>query len=70
MADKSYLYQGPPSGNTLPDGREVQLHPGCPVTLPEDLPWTQVLLEHKHLVLQEEAPKARTPRNAPQGGEA
>lgn len=42
--DKNYIYSGPPSGVTLPDGRETVLHPGQSATLPEDNAWVRTNL--------------------------
>ena len=69
MATKDYLYSGPPSGRTLPDGREVQLHPGTTVGLPEDAPWVRNLLERQLLTPIPEA-KPRSNRPAKEGGDA
>ena len=71
MADTKYIYNGPPSGNTLADGREVRLHPGATVSLPVGDPWTLSLLDRGHLVAVEEAktePPAPAPETRPPSG--
>ncbi len=45
----TYLYSGPFSGVTLPDGREVLLHDGKEVDLPPDNPWVADLVVRGHL---------------------
>ncbi len=48
-----FLYKGPPSGVTLRDGehaREVMLHTGKEVDLPEEHEYTRTLLALAHLV--------------------
>lgn len=49
---KSYLYTGPFSGVTLPDGSEVLLHPGRVVQLPDAArnAWVAGLLARGHLI--------------------
>lgn len=47
----NYRYNGPPSGVTLGDGKEVLLHPGKPVKLDPAHPYTQTLLAQGRLVL-------------------
>lgn len=49
---KTYLYNGPMSAATLPDGRDVVLYPGQTVELPEDNDWVQTLAALGHLVEQ------------------
>lgn len=49
---KTYLYSGPMSAATLPDGRDVVLYPGQTVELPEDNAWVQTLAALGHLVEQ------------------
>lgn len=56
-----YLYSGPTSGVTLQDGdetKEVMLHTGGEVLLPEEHEYTKTLLALGHLTLvpQEPAP--------------
>lgn len=45
----TFIYRGPFSGVTLPDGREVLLHDGKTVDLPGDNPWVADLLYLGHL---------------------
>jgi hypothetical protein len=57
--DKPFVYKGPISSVTLPKGREVILHPGRTVTLPDDNPYVATLAARGHLVaVPEAAPKA------------
>lgn len=48
----TYIYSGPPSAATLPDGRDVILMPGASVELPDDNAWVQTLAALGHLVPQ------------------
>lgn len=60
-----YLYKGPPSGVTLQDGedkREVLLHTGREVDLPEDHAYTKTLVALQHLI---SVPQSKSPK-APQ----
>lgn len=54
---KTYLYSGPMSAATLPDGRDVILMPGQAVELPEDNAWVQTLVALGHLA-EQSAPRA------------
>ena len=47
--DKLYTYKGPVSSVTLPDKREVRLHPGGQVTLPSTNLYVAVLVAKGHL---------------------
>lgn len=40
---KTYIYGGPVSGVTMGE-REIMLHPGCEVELPEESEYTQILI--------------------------
>lgn len=60
--DKNYIYSGPPSGVTLPDGREAVLHPGQGVTLPEDNAWVRTNLALGNLTEAPEPEKATRKR--------
>lgn len=44
-----YRYDGPPSGVTLADGREVMLFCGQEADLPEDDEYTRALLAQRYL---------------------
>ena len=59
--DKQYVYGGPPSSVTLPGGREVALHPGQAVLLPEENPWVRTNLAMGHLTPapEQDKPAAR-----------
>ena len=58
MSDKNYKYEGPMSGVSLPDGREVMLHSGGEVTLPEDNGYVKTLVAMGRL--KEAAPVNQT----------
>lgn len=45
----TYIYSGPMSAATLPDGREVILMPGQQVELPEDNEWVKTLAALGHI---------------------
>ena len=66
MAEKTYTYHGPLSAVTLapdakhPDGRDVQLVPGCPVILPDDNAYVRSLVARNCLEPVSE-PVAATP---------
>jgi hypothetical protein len=55
-----YHYRGPLSGLSLPDGREIMLHHGVMVELPEQSPIVATLIARGHLVLQD-GPAAMPP---------
>jgi hypothetical protein len=73
VSDRKYLYQGPPSGVTLKDGREVLLWPGVEVTLPSDNRYVQRLVAKKLLAepVAEQRPartqqkRVRAPKQSP-----
>lgn len=48
----TYIYSGPPSAATLPDGRDVILMPGQTIELPDDNAWVQTLVSLGHLAQQ------------------
>ena len=50
---KRYRYNGPISGLSLPDGREIMLHQGALVELPDESPIITTLIARGHLVLQD-----------------
>jgi hypothetical protein len=53
---KKYRYSGPTSGVTLKDGKavkEIMLHTGGEIALPEDHEYTRTLLALGYLTLQE-----------------
>ncbi len=54
---KTYIYDGPVSGVTLGE-REIMLHPGCAVELPDDSEYTEILILRGHLT---EPPQADQP---------
>lgn len=61
---KTYIYNGPPSGVSLSDGREIPLHPGKEVLLDPAHTYTVALLEQGHLEPvvppeEHEAPKSK-----------
>lgn len=61
-----YVYSGPMSAATLPDGREVVLIDGQTVDLPEDNAWVQTLAARGHLA---PAPAAPAPKKTPPKGD-
>ncbi|AOJ06382.1 hypothetical protein [Burkholderia mayonis] len=67
-----YLYSGPISGVSLQDGtevREVMLHPGAQVELPEQHEYTQTLIALGHLrpvAAQHEPARERVAEDQPQ----
>lgn len=60
--DIQYAYNGPPSSVTLADGREIVLHPGQAVTLPQDDAYVRTLVARGHLI---EIPLTPTLKPAP-----
>ncbi len=44
MSEKLYVYSGPLSGVSLRGGKEVMLHPGTEVVLPEDNEFVKTLV--------------------------
>lgn len=68
--EKNYQYAGPPTGVTLPDGREALLWPGAAVVLPEDNDYVKTLVELGRLTVSEKkssAPRAEK-KEAPNAG--
>lgn len=63
----TYIYSGPMSAATLPDGREVLLFDGQTVDLPEDNAWVQTLVARGHLAPATAAPAPQTRKTAPKG---
>lgn len=63
----TYLYSGPMSAATLPDGREVVLIDGQSIDLPEDNAWVQTLAARGHLAPAAPAPAAKTGKTAQKG---
>lgn len=53
-----YIYSGPPSAATLPDGRDVILMPGRAIELPDDNAWVQTLAALGNLTKQPEPGKS------------
>lgn len=56
----TYLYQGPPSGVNIA-GREIPLHPGAEVELPESHEFTKTLVAGKHLTPAAKPAAAKLP---------
>lgn len=48
-----YVYQGPPSGVTFSDGKEVMLFPGVEVELPEENEYVKTLIALGYLQVKE-----------------
>ena len=59
-----YTYSGPPSGFTLPDKREVLLHPGKTYDLPAENKYVQALVAQKYLTLTKPAASQQKPSKA------
>ncbi len=59
--DQRYRYSGPLSAATLPDGREVMLHPGQSVMLPEDNGYVATLVALGRLVVMTEPIPSQNP---------
>lgn len=53
----AYIYSGPPSAATLPDGRDVILMPGRTIELPDDNAWVRTMAALGHLAKQPEPDK-------------
>ncbi|WP_019561743.1 hypothetical protein [Caldimonas manganoxidans] len=62
----TYIYSGPMSAATLPDGREVVLIDSQTVELPEDNAWVQTLVARGHLA---PVPTAPAPKKTAQKGD-
>ncbi|WP_435951682.1 hypothetical protein [Dryocola sp. BD626] len=52
-----FIYNGPASGVTLANGREILLWPTSEIDLPEDNEWVMTMLARRHLtpVVMEDA---------------
>ena len=64
MDEKVYVYTGPLSGVSLRGGKEVMLHPGNEVTLPDDNEFVKTLVAMGRL--KEAASASPAPVNRPQ----
>lgn len=61
MSDTLYLYQGPLTGVTLNDGREVMLYPDREVSLPADNQYVKTLVALDRLTPVPSPPPPKKP---------
>lgn len=66
-----YLYRGPISGVTFPDGTEVMLFPDTVVDLPAENEYVQTMITNGYLTpVKEEEPKYLSKKNKKEVGDA